>query len=32
MKALLYIAAALRLTNPKKITRQYQALTPGGGY
>lgn len=32
MKALFYIAAALRLTNPKKITRAYQAITPGGGY
>lgn len=25
-------AVALRLANPKKLTRQYQALTPGGQY
>jgi hypothetical protein len=32
MKAFFYIAVALGLSNPKKLTRQYQALTPGGGY
>lgn len=32
MKALFYIAVALGLSNPKKLTRPYQAITPGGGY
>lgn len=32
MKALFYVAVALGLTNPKKLTRAYQAITPGGQY
>jgi hypothetical protein len=32
MKALFYVAVMLGLSNPKKITRAYQAITPGGGY
>ena len=32
MKALFYVAVALGLSNPKKLTRPYQAITPGGGY
>jgi hypothetical protein len=32
MKAIFYVAVALGLANPKKLTRQYQAITPGGGY
>lgn len=32
MKALFYIALALGLTNPKKLTRAYQGLTPGNQY
>jgi hypothetical protein len=32
MKSLFYLAVALGLSNPKKLTRPYQALAPGGQY
>lgn len=32
MKALFYVAVALGLTNPKKLTSAYKGLSQGGGY
>lgn len=32
MKALFYVAVALGMTNPKKLTSAYKGLSQGGGY